>query len=178
MVLETIRNYQAGNESNMYEALVQSNHNYQLFRNLPLVEEMTDHPIQELFGCMQEYAFEKGHVFYTGGTTSDRVIHLIIDGKVDAIDPYQEGFTQLSAGDVFGVLSFLDGNRSHAATLKAASDGVVLKLDRYVFDLITLEDPKLGNQLLFFMFRLLTMTSLKLESEYASMHHFALGRRK
>ncbi|OIO72994.1 MAG: hypothetical protein CO186_04505 [Zetaproteobacteria bacterium CG_4_9_14_3_um_filter_49_83] len=179
MVIETTRkSYARNNEPAILNALIESSKSYQLFRQLPLLSDLTDQAMQDLYNCMEERKFTHDDIFYTGGSTSSRVIHLVLDGKVNAIDPFQEVFTQLSTGDVFGVLSFLDGQRPHAATLRAASDGTLLMLDRCLFDVITLEDPAMGNQLLFFMFRLLSMTSLKLETEYANMHHFALGRGK
>jgi len=49
---------------------------------------------------------------------------------------------------------------------------MVLSLKRAYFDLITLEDPVLGNQLQQFMFRRLSHMSLKLESEYAALRNY------
>ena len=86
-------------------------------------------------------------------------------------------YIRLGKADLFGLFSFLDEGRLHSATLRAESEVVLLTIDRSHFDLITLEDARLGNLLLRFMFRLLSNMSLKLESEYAAMHHYVTGRR-
>ncbi|MDX8407933.1 MAG: Crp/Fnr family transcriptional regulator, partial [Mariprofundaceae bacterium] len=77
-----------------------------------------------------------------------------------------------------GLFSFLDEERLHSATVRAETELVILGINRCYFNVITLEDPTLGNQMLRFMFRLLSRMSLKLESEYAAMHEFALAGRK
>ena len=177
MVIDTQGKRQESEVHTMYDALITSNTNYNLFRKLPLLRGMSESTMQALFSCMEEKRFCEGHTFYTYNTSSRQVMHLILDGKVNVIDYNEEIYTKLEEGDVFGLLSFLDPSRNHSATLRAASDGSLLTMDRNLFDIITLENPILGHQLLFFMFHLLAQTSLKLETEYASMHHFALGRR-
>ncbi|MDQ6973089.1 MAG: Crp/Fnr family transcriptional regulator, partial [Mariprofundaceae bacterium] len=62
--------------------------------------------------------------------------------------------------------------RPHSVTVTAQEELTVLSLKRSYFDLITLEDPLLGNQLLRFMFRLLSRISLKHEVEYAALREY------
>jgi hypothetical protein len=50
-------------------------------------------------------------------------------------------------------------------------------LERSYFNLIQLEDPKLAQHLMHFMFRLLSDKALKMETEYAHIHQYALGRK-
>jgi len=81
----------------------------------------------------------------------------------------------LETGDVFGLFSFLDEDRLHSGTVKAESDMVLLCIKRDYFNLLTIEDAPLGNLLLRLMFRLLSRMSLKMENEYAAMHHYITG---
>lgn len=130
-----------------------------------------------MFSCMHERSFAAGEVIYEAGTASDQEMFLIVRGSVSASDRSGHKYDLLGPGDVFGLFSFLDEDRLHSATLRAEEGLVTLSLERTYFDLITLEDPALGYQLLTFMFRLLSKMALKQEYEYAAMHEYALGRR-
>jgi CRP-like cAMP-binding protein len=138
---------------------------------------MTTQDAMLMFSCMNERTYAEGETIYEAGSLSSNEIALIIEGKVSASDLSGHQYTRLSAGDVFGLFSFLDEERRHSATLKAEREVRVLTIDRPYFNVITLEDPALGNQLLRFMFRLLSRMALQLEHEYAAMHGFALGRK-
>ncbi|MDX8388736.1 MAG: cyclic nucleotide-binding domain-containing protein, partial [Ghiorsea sp.] len=99
----------------------------------------------------------------------------ILEGKVNVKSESGYKFSSLRKGDVFGLFSFLDENRKHSATLTVERDTVALTLDRAYFDLISLEEPKLGQQLMRFMFSLMSKKASELEVEYAHMHNFAFG---
>jgi len=154
-----------------------SNVYFKTFRSLTLIKEMTEEHAILLFGCMQEKHFTSGEVIYEAGTHTDGEMYLILDGKVAVEDESGYRYDNLRAGGVFGLFSFLDDQRNHSATIKAEKDTVVLSLERSYFNLIALEDPRLGQYLMYFMFRLLSEKALKLEVEYAHMHQFALGRK-
>ena len=96
-------------------------------------------------------------------------MRLILDGEVSVKRDSDNICDQLYAGDVFGLFSFLDVERPHSATLKVVADLTLLSINRAYFNVITLEDPQLGQHMLRFMFRLLTKQSLKLGNEYAAI---------
>ncbi|MDX8397299.1 MAG: cyclic nucleotide-binding domain-containing protein [Mariprofundaceae bacterium] len=161
----------------LIQSLIESNSMYKEFRALPLLQGMSNEHTMVLFSCMKEQRFLEGDEIYSAGSEAAGEMYLILDGKVSVQDEGGYQYTSLRRGDVFGLFSFLDDHRNHAATIRAKMDTVVLTLERCYFDLITLEDPKLGQHLMRFMFRLLSEKSLKMEVEYAHMHQFALGRK-
>jgi CRP-like cAMP-binding protein len=164
--------YEAG-----YEAAIVADQNFIKFRGTPIVSTMKSQDAMLMFNCMNVRTFSAGEIIYETGSFSKNEISMIIEGKVSVIDHSGHQYSLLNAGDVFGLFSFLDEERLHSATLKAERDVKVLTIERLYFNVITLEDPVLGNQLLRFMFRLLTEMALQLEHEYAAMHEFALGRK-
>jgi CRP-like cAMP-binding protein len=133
----------------------------------------------ELFSCFEVGRVAAGEVIYEADTASDHTMRLIIDGtaSVSVANSATGVYSRLDVGEVFGLFSFLDENRPHSATLMAETDVTLLTVSREYFNLIALEEPELGQQMLRFMFRLLSQTALKLESEYIAMHEFTFLRR-
>lgn len=150
---------------------------YGEFRDLPICQSLDNNECISLFSCFETQRFDAGETIYEANMPSDNTMRIIVEGAVSGSSVLHDSYIQLVAGDVFGLFSFLDEGRLHSATLKAKSDVVLLAINRDYFNLITIEDQQLGNQLLRFMFRLLSGMSLKLESEYAAMHHYITGRR-
>jgi len=164
--------YEAG-----YEAAIAADQHFIRFRGMPIVNSMKREDAMLMFSCMNLRKYKEGETIYEAGTLSRSEMSLIVEGSVSASDRSGHQYAMLSSGDVFGLFSFLDEARLHSATLKAEKEVKVLTIDRPYFDVITLEDPALGNRLLRFMFRLLSEMALQLEHEYATMHGFALGRK-
>lgn len=146
------------------------------FRSMPVGRDLEVHDAMALFSCFEEQHLQKSKIFYKAGTESERTMYLLLAGNVSVRDASGNIYSTLKPGDVFGLFSFLE-NRPHSATVTAQDDLVVMSLKRIYFNLITLEDPVMGHQLLSFMFRLLSRMSLNLEVEYAALRDYALGTR-
>jgi len=159
-----------------FVASVSANPHFMRFRNMPVGQELAVRDAMVLFSCFEEQHLSKGHILYEAGTKSERTMYLLLEGSVSVRDASGNIYSTLKSGDVFGLFSFLE-ERPHSATVAAQDNLVALTLKRPYFDLITLEDPVLGNQLLHFMFRLLSRMSLNLEVEYAALRDYALGVR-
>lgn len=175
MVIETnrlINTYDSG-----FEAAIAADSNFMRFRSLPITSHLTYKQAMLMFNCLNERRFSAGQTIYEAGTPSNNTMYLILSGSIAANNGNGHRFNALKVGDVFGLFSFLDEDRSHSATLVSEEDSVALCIDRPYFDVITLEDPALGTQLLRFMFHLLSRMALKQEVEYANIHDFALGIR-
>jgi len=157
-------------------ASISANPYFARFRGMPVGQELEVHDAMALFSCFEEQHINKSEILYEAGTQSERTMYLLLAGSVSVRDTSGNIYSTLKPGDVFGLFSFLE-NRPHSATVMAQDDLVVLTLKRSYFDLITLEDPVLGHQLLHFMFRLLSRMSLNLEVEYAALRDYALGMR-
>ena len=173
MSIENIMEY--SKKEVMVEPLIESNADFQAFYRLPLIAEMKKKHAMTLFSCMTCEDFKAGEVIYEAGSVSVGKMNLILNGKIKVKSESGYQFSSLNQGDVFGLFSFLDENRNHSVTLTVDKDTTVLSIDRAYFDLIALEEPKLGNQLMRFMFGLLSKKASELEVEYAHMHNFAFG---
>jgi CRP-like cAMP-binding protein len=160
-----------------YEAAVAANPHFMRFRSLPVGQELGGMESMLLFSCFIERHVPAGTTIYCADGESDGTMYMILNGSVDVADRNGHVYESLQAGDVFGLFTFLDSNRLHSATITASRDLTLLTLERSYFDLVTLEDPNLGSQLLRFMFRLLSRQALRLETEYAAMHGYATARR-
>ncbi len=151
-----------------YLSMKISNRLFRQFQSLPICSQMDVDDCMELFGCFDLIQVAAGATIYEAATTSDHTMRLILDGQARADAP-QPGVTRLLvAGDVFGLFSFLDAQRAHSATLVAETRVTLLALNRHQFNLIAMEYPALGKQLMTFMFHLLSQTALRLESEYVA----------
>jgi len=148
------------------------------FCELPICRKMQITESIHLFSCFEVVKRKAGEVIYTSGSASVKTMHLMVSGSTTVSNPSFGIYSHLGPGDVFGLFSFLDEVRAHSATVKVESDLTLLCISREYFNLITVEDLALGNLLLHFMFRLLSQMSLKLENEYAAMHHYVTGRGK
>jgi CRP-like cAMP-binding protein len=161
-----------------YAATGMSGSVFNRFRELMICRNMQEEGCMELFSCFEVGRVGAGEVIYEADTASDHTMRLIVEGtaSVSVASSSTGIYSHLEAGDVFGLFSFLDEGRPHSATLMAECDVTLLAINREYFNLITLEEPELGNQMLRFMFRLLSQMALKLESEYIAMHEFAFLR--
>ncbi len=155
-------------------ASISANPWFARFRGMPVGQELDVNDAMALFSCFEEQYIQKGEILYEVGTQSERTMYLLLAGQVSVRDASGNIYSTLKAGDVFGLFSFLE-NRPHSATVTTQDDLIALTLKRAYFNLITLEDPVLGHQLLRFMFRLLSRMSLALEVEYAALRDYALG---
>jgi CRP-like cAMP-binding protein len=160
-----------------FEAAVAANPHYMRFRSLPVGQELGGLEAMLLFSCFIERHVPAGTEIYRVDSESNDTMYMILSGSVDVADRNGHVYESLRAGDVFGLFTFLDRDRLHSATITARDDLTLLTLERSYFDVVTLEDPALGNQLLRFMFRLLSRQALRLQTEYAAMHGYAMGRR-
>ncbi|MDX8412223.1 MAG: Crp/Fnr family transcriptional regulator [Mariprofundaceae bacterium] len=160
-----------------FEVTVATNPRFMTFRGLPVVRELGCRESRLLFLCFEECLIKQGTVVYKAGEKSENIMYLIIEGSISVSHASHHVHTSLHPGDVFGLFSFLDRDRLHSATVRSESDVAVFSMNRDYFDVITLEDPALGGQLLRFMFRLLSRMALNLEVEYAALREFALASR-
>ncbi len=156
-------------------SLMASNKDFLDFYALPFVQDMDKEHALTLFSCMKLVSFERGEVIYRAGEASVGRMHILLEGKVVVTSESGYKYSSLRQGGVFGLFSFLDDKRTHSATLTVERDVRVLVLERNLFDLMALEEPKLANQWLRFMFSLLSKKALEMEFEYANIHNFAFG---
>jgi len=173
MNIENIMEY--SEKTMMVESLIKSDANFEIFSKLPLVAEMSAADVMALFGCMTAKSYTEGEMIYQAGEEATGRMYIILDGKINVKSESGYKYASLRTGDVFGLFSFLDDNRKHSATINVEQDLTVLTMDRSYFNLIAVEEPKLGNKLMRLMFSLLSKKASELEVEYSHMHNFAFG---
>ncbi len=160
-----------------FEATILAQPLYARFRALPVCQSLAERECMLLFSCFDMRGYNAGEVIYEAGTRSENTMYLVVEGRAAVSGPGGDVYARRGPGEVFGLFSFLDEERPHSATVTAETDMAVLSISRSYFNVITVEDPTLGNQLLRLMFRLLSRLALRLESEYAALHEFALASR-
>ena len=162
-----------------YTATRMANPLFNQFCELPVCQQMQIDESMQLFSCLDVVRYNAGTVIYEAGCETDRTMRMIVDGSA-TVSTVPSGdssdYIRLISGDVFGLFSFLDEDRPHSATVRAASDLTLLCMNRDYFNLISVEDAVLGNLVLRFMFRLLSGMSLKQENEYTAIHQYVTGR--
>ena len=163
------------NKGSMAESLIVTDKGFQDFYRLPLMGNINEKHAMLLFSCLTSETFEAGKTIYSAGEASAGKMHIILDGKVVVHSASGYKYSSLRSGDVFGLFSFLDDKRTHSATLSVEREVRALVLERSLFDLMTLEEPRLASQWMRFMFSLLSKKALALEIEYANIHSFAFG---
>ena len=173
MRIENIMEY--SEQDMMAESLIESNLDFKTFCALPLMAKLSKNDAMVIFSCMNKVTFDAGENVYQAGEVASRKMTLILEGKVGVTNESGYKFNSLKSGDVFGLFSFLDETRPHSVTLSVEKDTTALVLERTLFDLIALEEPKLAHKLMRFMFGLLSKKASELEVEYAHMHNFAFG---
>jgi CRP/FNR family cyclic AMP-dependent transcriptional regulator len=116
--------------------------------------------------------FETGDVVLDAGGT-DSSLYLIVDGTLDVLVPQsglfggkQRLISTVGAGSVLGEMSFFDGG-GRSAVVQATSPVNVAELSRSGFDALAAAEPRLSNQILLDLGRILA--SRLRESQRASL---------
>lgn len=101
--------------------------------------------------------FSPGELLLKAGE-SDDALYIMVSGEVEVVSTNSFGFVKriacISEGSVFGELAFFDG-QPRSASIRAISNGQVLRLSRHGFDQIAAWNPKLAQQFLFDLGRIL-----------------------
>lgn len=114
----------------------------------------------KLLGYTANLRFRLGDTLIKLGDT-DSAIYIITEGQVEILVPYQGGQqvrrTQLrESGSVIGEQAFIDG-KPRSATVRAISDGSMVRLNRNAFEVFAAREPELARDVLFDLARLLSI---------------------
>lgn len=100
--------------------------------------------------------FEAGHTVMTAGAPG-RALYLLTDGTLEVLShPRGGGPRLLTATTVFGELSFFDG-RPRRASVRARTDGEMLRLGREAFDALCARESRLGQVVLMELGRIISL---------------------
>ncbi|MDQ6988258.1 MAG: cyclic nucleotide-binding domain-containing protein [Mariprofundaceae bacterium] len=170
---ENIKTY--SEKVKLLHAISNNDHHFQAFQALPMVKNMNESQAALIFSAFTLKRFQAGEQVYQAGSISAGEVYMLLSGKVNVSNQSGHQYSNLKTGDVFGLFSFLDEQRGHSANITVERDIEVLTLERTRFNAIDTHEPKLGRQLMRFMFQLLSAKALGMEIEYAHMHSFAFG---
>lgn len=101
--------------------------------------------------------FRPGDLLLKAGE-SDDALYIMVTGTVEVINTNSFGFVKriasIAEGSVFGELAFFD-NQPRSASIRAITPGQVLRISRHGFEQIAAWNPKLAQQFLFDLGRIL-----------------------
>jgi CRP/FNR family transcriptional regulator, cyclic AMP receptor protein len=103
--------------------------------------------------------FKAGETVIRNGEL-DRSLYFVTDGRLDIMLPQPNGAERLvrtiSAPAVIGEMGFVE-NRQRSMTIKGMTDGELLRLDYEAFERMAEEHPRIAQNLLFELARVLSL---------------------
>lgn len=108
----------------------------EIFDGIEIFQELLPEELKALGELLEARVFGPAAVIYREGEAGD-ALNIIASGKVSINKTMVEGdqfcIASLKQGEVFGILSFLDGSR-HDATIISESDTKLMVLSKEAFD--------------------------------------------
>lgn len=148
--------------------------------SISIFSDLTDEEIRVLkdFLDLREYA--PNEVIYTEGEKGDS-LNIIIEGKVRINKRMVEGdqfcISTLKEGDVFGIMSFLDGSK-HDATIVSDQKTVLMVLEREDFNNLYSSSPLIAAKVLKRLAMHLASIVRNMNTQYMDLMHLMFRRSK
>ncbi len=124
---------------------------------ITVLESLSEDEWQMVIRNAQTIPFARGDTLLREGEVDDAV-YIVVSGQVEVIGDHSFGrvkrIATIDEGSVFGEVAFFDA-MPRSASVRATSDGQVLRLSRKGFDQIAGWNPKLAQQFLFDLGRIL-----------------------
>lgn len=122
-----------------------------------VLEGLSEEEWQRVIRYAQRVGFSPGDLLLKAGE-SDDAINIMVTGEVEVINNNSFGLSKriatIGEGSVFGELAFFDG-QPRSASIRAITEGELLRLTRKGFDQIAAWNPGLAQQFLFDLGRIL-----------------------
>jgi len=120
-----------------------------IFRKIPIFNELNDEEIDRIFTIAQKSSFKSGEIIFSEGDKGDG-FYLIVKGSVKitvTIDSIGEELLSLLKGNVhFGEMALID-DKPRSANAIAETDVICLYFDKDKFNKIIDDDISLGNKI-------------------------------
>lgn len=124
---------------------------------ITVLEGLSEEEWQRVIRYAQSIDFRPGEILLKAGESDDS-LNIMVSGQVEVINESSFGFTKriatIGEGSVFGELAFFDG-QPRSASIRAITEGQLLRLSRKGFDQIAAWNPSLAQQFLFDLGRIL-----------------------
>ncbi|MBT3723749.1 MAG: cyclic nucleotide-binding domain-containing protein [Gammaproteobacteria bacterium] len=125
--------------------------------NITVFSGLSEDEWQMIIQNSRSIEFSPGDLLLKAGE-SDDALYIMVSGDVEVVSTNSFGFVKkiasISEGSVFGELAFFD-SKPRSASIRAISRGQVLRISRQGFDQIAAWNPKLAQQFLFDVGRIL-----------------------
>jgi len=100
--------------------------------------------------------FRRGDVIVEAGDV-DRSLWIVVSGSLELFLPHdRKPFVSIGRHSIVGEMAFLDG-RPRSATIKASTDGELLRLTFSAFGVLAARHPVLGREILLDLGRILAI---------------------
>ncbi|HTZ16944.1 MAG TPA: cyclic nucleotide-binding domain-containing protein [Dissulfurispiraceae bacterium] len=145
-----------------------------------LFSEFDENDKNLIAGLLHEKEFPSGSVVYREGEPGD-LLNFVMKGKLNVCKTTTEGeqycMVSLTEGEIFGIMSFLDGSR-HDATIIADSDTQLLTLRKADFDNLLASDTLLAAKVLKGLAMHLARIVRNMNSQYMDLMHYMFRKSK
>ncbi len=125
--------------------------------NITVFDGLSEDEWQMIIQNARSIEFKPGDLLLKAGE-SDDALYIMVTGTVEVVSTNSFGFVKriasITEGSVFGELAFFD-NKPRSASIRAISPGQVLRISRHGFAQIAAWNPKLAQQFLFDLGRIL-----------------------
>jgi CRP-like cAMP-binding protein len=113
-----------------------------LMRHLPAEQ------IEQILPCIADLHLKAGEILFNAGDPGD-ALYIVARGKVDVLRSQGaadsgDAIAQVGVGHAFGEMSLLSGG-PRTATIRAAEDTELMKIDKDDFDQLVAADPRLAE---------------------------------
>lgn len=147
---------------------------------IAIFSDLDSQEIEVLKGLLDVKEYVPNEIIYTEGEEGDD-LNIIIEGKVRINKRMVEGdqfcISTLKEGDVFGIMSFLDGSR-HDATIVSDQKTILMVLSRADFNALYSSNPLIAAKVLKRLAIHLATIVRNMNAQYMDLMHLMFRRSK
>jgi CRP-like cAMP-binding protein len=130
-----------------------------LQEDLTFLAEWSNDAWAKLLAHTETRRFRAGSDAISAGET-DRALYIVVSGVLEVVVPTQPGrpprvLATIEPGSVMGEVAFLDGG-PRSATVRAGSDGEMIRLSYDAFKVFAAREPELAQSLLLDLSRIVS----------------------
>lgn len=149
-------------------------------QQISIFSDLSSEEIELLKDLLSIREFKSNELIYTEGEEGDS-LNIIVEGKVRINKRMVEGdqfcISTLKEGDVFGIMSFLDGSK-HDATIVADQKTVLMILGRDEFNNLYSSNPLIAAKILKRLAMHLASIVRNMNTQYMDLMHLLFRRSK
>lgn len=134
-------------------------------KQIMVFDDLSEEEWQVIARNAQSISFNPGEILLKEGEVDDAV-YIVVSGQVEVVSEHSFGrikrIATIDEGSVYGEVSFFD-SQPRSASVRAVTEGQVMRLSRKSFEQISAWNPKLAQQ---FLFDLGSILAFRFRSEF------------